>query len=114
VFCLPIGYILIKNYLTGVIVLNLYEFWRKLNEEEKSIFCEKVGISYSYMESHLIHGRKNPRMRTVQAIVDASDKQLTHQSLFNFFLKKERITQKDSNHPKEHLSKLEEINLTKN
>jgi len=40
------------------------------------------------MESHLIHGRKKPRMETIQAIVDASNNKLSHKKLFDFFLKK--------------------------
>lgn len=40
------------------------------------------------MEVHLIHGRKKPGMDTLQAIVDASNKKLTHEGLFNFFLNK--------------------------
>ena len=40
------------------------------------------------MESHLIHGRKKPRMETIQAIVEASNNKLSHKNLFDFFLKK--------------------------
>ena len=67
---------------------NLYEFWKALSEPEKNKFCERVGVSYGYMESHLIHGRKKPRMETIQAIVDASNNKLSHKKLFEFFLKK--------------------------
>ncbi|EXI35181.1 hypothetical protein J647_3730 [Acinetobacter baumannii 846928] len=38
------------------------------------------------METHLIHGRKKPRMETIQKMVDASNQKLTHKSLFEFFL----------------------------
>lgn len=69
-------------------MLNLYEYWKSLNKNQKNIFCQKVGVSSGYMESHLIHGRKKPRMETIQAIVEASDNQLTHKDLFEFFLKK--------------------------
>lgn len=67
---------------------NLYEFWKALSEPEKNKFCERVGVSYGYMESHLIHGRKKPRMDTIQAIVDASNDKLSHKKLFEFFSKK--------------------------
>ena len=67
---------------------NLYEFWKALSEPEKNKFCERGGVSYGYMESHLIHGRKKPRMETIQAIVDASNDKLSHKKLFEFFLKK--------------------------
>jgi hypothetical protein len=69
-------------------MLTLYEYWKSLSREERIIFCKKAKISYGYMESHLIHGRKNPSMEKIQAIVDASSKKLTHESLFSFFLKK--------------------------
>ncbi|WP_353173093.1 XRE family transcriptional regulator [Acinetobacter rudis] len=65
---------------------NLYEFWRGLDKGERVQFCNEAKISYKYMESHLIHGRKKPSMETVQAIVDASNNKLTHKSLFDFFL----------------------------
>ena len=71
--------------------MNLYDYWKSLSEEEKKIFCVEAGLSYGYMEVHLIHGRKKPRMETIQALVDASKKQLTHESLFNFFLKETQI-----------------------
>lgn len=67
---------------------NLYDYWKSLSEDEKHIFCSRVGVSYGYMESHLIHGRKKPRMDTIQAIVDASNNKLSHKKLFDFFLKK--------------------------
>jgi len=67
---------------------NLYDYWKTLSEAEKNQFCSSVGVSYGYMESHLIHGRKKPRMETIQAIVEASNNKLTHKNLFDFFLKK--------------------------
>ncbi|WP_286715166.1 XRE family transcriptional regulator [Acinetobacter sp. UBA2581] len=70
---------------------NLYDYWKSLSEDEKHIFCSRVGVSYGYMESHLIHGRKKPRMETIQAIVDASNNKLSHKNLFDFFLKKTPI-----------------------
>jgi len=70
---------------------NLYEYWKALSETDKDLFCARVGVSYGYMESHLIHGRKKPRMETIQAIVDASDCKLSHKALFDFFLKKEVV-----------------------
>jgi hypothetical protein len=69
-------------------MLKLYEYWKALSETEKNLFCKSVGVSYGYMESHLIHGRKKPRMETIQAIVDASNNKLSHKNLFEFFLKK--------------------------
>lgn len=69
-------------------MLNLYDYWKSLNEIQKRKFCESVGVSIGYMESHLIHGRKRPRMETIQAIVDASNSKLSHKNLFEFFLKK--------------------------
>lgn len=78
-FNLPIG---------CIFMLNLYEYWKTLSEVEKSQFCSRVGVSHGYMESHLIHGRKKPRMETIQAIVEASNNKLSHKNLFEFFLKK--------------------------
>ncbi|MDH0032040.1 MULTISPECIES: transcriptional regulator [unclassified Acinetobacter] len=69
-------------------MLTLYEFWRGLEKSERIQFCETASISYRYMESHLIHGRKKPSMETIQKMVDASNKKLTHEGLFNFFLGK--------------------------
>ncbi|MGU3288511.1 XRE family transcriptional regulator [Acinetobacter radioresistens] len=69
-------------------MLTLYDYWKGLSREQRIAFCEKTKITYSYMEVHLIHGRKKPGMDTLQAIVDASDKKLTHEGLFNFFLNK--------------------------
>ena len=69
-------------------MLNLYEYWKALSETEKNQFCQRIGVSYGYMESHLIHGRKKPRMETIQAIVEASNNKLSHKNLFEFFLKK--------------------------
>lgn len=69
-------------------MMSLYDYWKALSEPEKREFCGTVGVSYGYMESHLIHGRKKPRMETIQAIVDASESKLTHKALFEFFLKK--------------------------
>lgn len=68
-------------------MLTLYSYWKSLNEVERNSFCSKAGVSYGYMESHLIHGRKKPRMETIQAIIEASNDQLTHKGLFDFFLK---------------------------
>lgn len=67
---------------------NLYDYWKSLNKNERITFCKKTKISYGYMESHLIHGRKKPTMKTIQAIIDASDNKLTHSGLFDFFLNK--------------------------
>ncbi|MBP8005841.1 MAG: XRE family transcriptional regulator [Acinetobacter sp.] len=67
-------------------MLTLYDFWRGLEKVERIHFCEVTSISYGYMESHLIHGRKKPSMDTIQKMVDASNKKLTHEGLFNFFL----------------------------
>ena len=69
-------------------MLTLYDFWRGLDKSERIHFCEVTSISYGYMESHLIHGRKKPSMDTIQKMVDASEKKLTHEGLFNFFLGK--------------------------
>ena len=70
-------------------MVTLYDFWRGLEKCERIQFCETTSISYGYMESHLIHGRKKPSMDTIQKMVDASNKKLTHEGLFNFFLRKE-------------------------
>lgn len=75
-------------YLAGVFMITLYDFWRGLEKEERIQFCETAKISYGYMESHLIHGRKKPSMETIQKMVDASNKKLTHKSIFDFFLRK--------------------------
>ncbi len=70
---------------------NLYQYWKSLSDAERRLFCQKVGVSYGYMESHLIHGRKKPRMDTIQALVDASNQQLSYQGLFQFFLEQARV-----------------------
>lgn len=67
-------------------MLTLYDFWRGLEKSERVQFCETTKISYGYMESHLIHGRKKPSMETIQKMVDASDEKLTHKGIFEFFL----------------------------
>lgn len=64
----------------------LYDFWRGLEKNERIKFCETTSISYGYMESHLIHGRKKPSMETIQKMIDASNETLTHKSIFDFFL----------------------------
>lgn len=71
-------------------MLTLYDFWRSLEKNERIQFCETTKISYGYMESHLIHGRKKPSMETIQKMVDASNKKLTHKSIFEFFLGKQK------------------------
>lgn len=75
-------------YLIGVFMLTLYDFWRGLSKGERIQFCDDAKISYRYMETHLIHGRKKPSMETVQKMVDASNQKLTHKSIFDFFLGK--------------------------
>lgn len=72
-------------------VITLYDYWKGLSKEERVRFCEKSKVTYGYMESHLIHGRKKPSMETVQAMVDASNKHLTHKSIFDFFLQQHRV-----------------------
>lgn len=67
-------------------MLTLYSYWRGLNESERRKFCEEAKVTYGYMETQLIHARKKPRMETIQKMVDASNKKLTHKSLFDFFL----------------------------
>ncbi|MFV5443361.1 XRE family transcriptional regulator [Acinetobacter oleivorans] len=67
-------------------MLTLYSYWRGLNESERLKFCEEAKVTYGYMETQLIHARKKPRMETIQKMVDASNKKLTHKSLFDFFL----------------------------
>lgn len=71
-------------------MITLYDFWRSLNKDERIQFCANTKISYGYMESHLIHGRKKPSMETIQKMVDASNKKLTHKSIFDFFLGKSK------------------------
>ncbi|MGU3311795.1 MULTISPECIES: XRE family transcriptional regulator [unclassified Acinetobacter] len=66
----------------------LYEFWRGLSKSERVQFCSNAKVSYRYMETHLIHGRKKPSMETIQNMVNASNSELTHKSLFDFFLGK--------------------------
>lgn len=65
---------------------SLYDYWKSKSVEERDKFCQKAGVTYGYMESHLIHGRKKPRMETLQAIVNASEGELNHEGLFDFFL----------------------------
>lgn len=64
----------------------LYEYWRSLSENEKQEFCQKVGVTYEYMNIHLIHKRRKPRLDAIQSMVDASNGVLTLESLFDFFL----------------------------
>lgn len=72
-------------------MITLYDFWRGLDKDQRIKFCETTKISYGYMESHLIHGRKKPSMETIQKMVDASNNQLTHKSIFDFFLNKSSV-----------------------
>lgn len=69
-------------------MLTLYDFWRSLTKSERVQFCDSAKISYRYMETHLIHGRKKPSMETIQKIVDASNQKLTHKGIFESFLGK--------------------------
>lgn len=66
-------------------MLTLHSYWRGLSESDRIKFCEKAEVTYGYMETHLIHARKKPRMETIQ-MVEASNQKLTHKSLFDFFL----------------------------
>jgi hypothetical protein len=67
-------------------MLTLHSYWRGLSESDRLKFCKDAEVTYGYMETHLIHARKRPRMETIQKMVEASNQKLTHKSLFDFFL----------------------------
>lgn len=66
-------------------MLTLHSYWRGLSESDRIKFCEKAEVTYGYMETHLIHARKNQEWKQSK-MVEASNQKLTHKSLFDFFL----------------------------
>ena len=66
--------------------MNLYKFWRELTPDDRRIFCERASIGYRYMDNHLVHGKKTPSIRVLNAMVSASEGKLTHKDLVDFFV----------------------------
>ncbi len=66
--------------------MNLYLFWRGLSAEQRKSFCKTAGIGYRYMDNHLVHRTKKPSIKTVDAMVRASNDALTHQGVIGFFM----------------------------
>ncbi len=66
--------------------MNLYLFWRGLSAEQRKSFCKTAGIVYRYMDNHLVHRTKKPSIKTVDAMVRASNDALTHQDVIGFFM----------------------------
>ncbi|WP_257234907.1 MULTISPECIES: XRE family transcriptional regulator [unclassified Acinetobacter] len=66
--------------------MNLYLFWRGLSAEQRKSFCKTAGIGYRYMDNHLVHRTKKPSIKTVDAMVKASNDALTHEDVIGFFM----------------------------
>lgn len=78
-------YLLVLGVKIGV-KMNLYSFWRGLTAEQRKSFCRKAGIGYRYMDNHLVHRTKNPSIKTVDAMVKASNDALSHEDVIGFFM----------------------------
>lgn len=61
------------------------EFWRGLNDTERTEFADKCGLSKNYIGIHLVYGYKAPRLGTIQKMADASNGKLTFAELCEFF-----------------------------
>ena len=66
--------------------MNLYKFWRELTPDERRSFCINASIGYRYMDNHLVHGKKSPSIKVLDAMVSASNGKLTHKDLVSFFV----------------------------
>lgn len=64
---------------------NLYKYWRDLSVKKRKEFAEKSGLSYDYIDLHLIHRRRTPPVKRLDAMVIASGGKLTRESLIDFF-----------------------------
>ena len=75
---------------------NLHTFWRGLSDEEQTNFALKAELSKAYIEVHLIHKRKSPRLKTIQSIADASNGALTVNGLVAFFMQTNPLSKNDT------------------
>jgi hypothetical protein len=64
---------------------DLYAFWRGLSVPERHGFADKAGTTYHYINTHLIHRRKQPRKETIRNLADSSNGHLTYEGLIDFF-----------------------------
>lgn len=65
---------------------NLHSYWRKLSVDQQAIYAVRAGLSPKYIENHLIHKRKTPRLPALKALANASDGELTLHGLVDFFV----------------------------
>ena len=67
---------------------NLYDFWRSLSKEERVLYAESVGLSFDYLDNHVIHRRKVPPIPTLKKMADESNGVLSLHGLVDFFAEK--------------------------
>lgn len=65
---------------------DLYKYWRGLNDSQKADFAKKSGLKADYIETHLIHRRKTPRLDRLMKMAVASNGRLSYHGLCDFFL----------------------------
>ncbi len=66
--------------------MNLYDFWVSLKEDEKIIFAKNSGLSVSYINTHVVHRRKVPPLKTLYQMAKVSNGALTYHGLCDFFI----------------------------
>lgn len=66
-------------------------FWFSLSKEERIKFSEAVGTSYAYISKRLVYKKRSPSIKMLNAMVQASNGALTHQSLVEFFSSENEI-----------------------
>ena len=70
----------------GVLMSDLYKYWRALDESQKQKFADNAGLKVDYIETHLIHKRKTPPLGRLMQMAKASNGRLSYHGLCDFFL----------------------------
>ena len=61
------------------------EFFRGLDEAQRNEYAERAGTTSDYIRVHLIHARRVPRPELMEALVLASDGQVTRNEILEHF-----------------------------
>ena len=61
------------------------EFFKRLDESQRTEYAERAGTSVEYIRAHLIYARRVPRRDLLEALVMASDGQVSRKEILEHF-----------------------------
>lgn len=65
--------------------MNFKEFWKSLNDDEKTEFARRCEMSKAYIDLHLTRRRNAPKLTNIVKMEQASNGRLNYIGLCEFF-----------------------------